>query len=53
MLDELTTVDDSSSGKVKGVLSFQDAYDLFCGAFEPKLAIPDRTISEMNCSPQK
>lgn len=42
VLDELTAVDDSSSGKVKGVLNFQDAYELFCGAFEPELAVPDR-----------
>ena len=42
MLDELTAVDDSSSGKVKGILHFQEAYDLFCGAFEPELPVPDR-----------
>jgi len=36
VLDELTAVDDSSSGKVKGILHFQEAYDLFCGAFEPE-----------------
>ena len=42
VLDELTAVDDSSSGKVKGILHFQEAYDLFCGAFEPELPVPDR-----------
>lgn len=42
VLDELTAVDDPSSGKVKGILHFQEAYDLFCGAFETELAVPDR-----------
>ena len=41
MLDELTAVDDPSSGKVKGILHFQEAYNLFCGTFEVELAIPD------------
>lgn len=43
VLDELTAVDDSSSGKFKGILHFQEAYDLFCGAFEPELPVPDRS----------
>ena len=42
VLDELTALDDSCPAKYKGILHFQEAYDLFCGAFEPELAVPDR-----------
>lgn len=42
VLDELTALDDFCCGKYKGILHFQEAYDLFCGAFEPELAVPDR-----------
>ena len=43
VLDELLAVDDLCSGKGKGVLPFEEAYDLFSSAFEAELTVADHT----------
>lgn len=43
VLDELLAVDDSHSGKGKGVLLFEEAYELYDSAFEAELTVPDHT----------
>ena len=43
VLDELLVVDDLRSGKGKGVLLFEEAYELYNSAFEAELTVPDRT----------
>lgn len=42
VLNELLAGDDSHSGKTKGVLLFDDAYDLYSSAFEAEMSVPDR-----------
>ena len=42
VLNELTALADPRYGKSKGVLPFQEAYELFYSAFEPELPVPDR-----------
>ena len=43
VLDELLVVDDLRLGKGKGVLIFEEAYELYSSAFEAELTVPDRT----------
>jgi len=43
VLDELLAVDDLRSEKGKGVLLFEEAYELYSSAFEAELTVPDRS----------
>ena len=42
VLEELTAAESTNSGKVKGILRFQEAYELFCSALEEDLVLLDR-----------